>query len=84
MVHIDFTEARGISRKERIIEQYQITPRCLQILRSYAKGQTDKQTAMELGVGLTAVHNQKTRLRDRMSEPSNVSMIVRLVREGVI
>ena len=84
MVHIDFTETKGISRGEQIIEKYKITATCLQILRAYARGQTDKQTAMELGIGLTAVHNQKSRLRDRMGEPSNVSMIVRLVREGVI
>lgn len=84
MVHIDFTEPKGVSRRDQIIKQYKITATCLQILRSYAMGYTDKQTASGLNVGLTAVHNQKSRLRKRMGEASNVSMIVRLVREGVI
>lgn len=84
MVHIDFTEIDKRPTRQQLIERYEISPHCLRILQRYASGNTDKQTSMEFGVTIKAINNVKSRVRMKLGERSNVAMIVRLVREGVI
>lgn len=84
MVHIDFTQMERRPTRQQLIEKYQLSPHCIRVLQRYASGNTDKQTAMEFGVTIRAVNQIKGLTRMKLGERSNVAMIVRLVREGVI
>ena len=84
MVHIDFSEMEKRPTRHELIEKYELSPHCIRILQRYAGGNTDKVTAMEFGVTIKAINNVKSRTRMKLGERSNVAMIVRLVREGVI
>ena len=84
MVHIDFTEMQIRPTRQQLIEKYELSAHCVRVLQRYAGGNTDKQTSMEFGVTIKAINNIKSRVRMKLGERSNVAMIVRLVREGVI
>lgn len=82
MVHIDFTQTEDRRQDARL--RYNITPSVERILKLWASGLTDKAVAAKTNSTLSAVHMTKARLRVRMGEPSNISMLVRLVKEGLI